>query len=140
MKILFDTNVLLDALLARDPFVADAVFLLEAVKSKKIGGFLSATTTDIHYLVRKQTKSSEKAIAAVAKLLKLLNVCLVDRNILEQAIALAGTDFEDNVQLACAISLELDAIVTRDDSGFSGSSVSIMSPTVLREWLLQQEE
>ena len=32
MKVLFDTNVLLDALLAREPFVTDAAFLLEAVE------------------------------------------------------------------------------------------------------------
>ncbi|WP_366931688.1 PIN domain-containing protein [Nostoc sp. NOS(2021)] len=33
MRVLFDTNVLLDALLAREPFVADAAFLLETVES-----------------------------------------------------------------------------------------------------------
>lgn len=52
IRVLFDTNVLLDALLAREPFVADAAFLLEAVDSRQITGFMSATTiTDVHYLV-----------------------------------------------------------------------------------------
>ena len=140
MRVLFDTNVLLDALLSRKPFVADAVFLLEAVKAKKISGFLSATTaTDIHYVVRKQTKSANKATAAVVKLMKLMNVCLVDRAILEQAIALSGTDFEDDVQLSCALSSGLDTIVTRDDAGFSTSPLLITSPTNLRKLLTQQE-
>ncbi len=52
MRVLFDTNVLLDALLAREPFVADAAFLLETVELGQVEGFMSATTvTDIHYLV-----------------------------------------------------------------------------------------
>jgi predicted nucleic acid-binding protein len=48
MRILFDTNVLLDALLAREPFVKDAALLLEAIESGQIEGFMSATTvTDV---------------------------------------------------------------------------------------------
>jgi predicted nucleic acid-binding protein len=48
MRVLFDTNVLLDALLAREPFVADAAFLLETVELGQVEGFMSATTvTDI---------------------------------------------------------------------------------------------
>lgn len=44
MRVLFDTNILLDALLAREPFVANAAFLLDAVESGRIEGFISATT------------------------------------------------------------------------------------------------
>ena len=60
MKVLFDTNVLLDAMLAREPFVADtAALLLNAVESGRVEGFMSATTiTDVHYLVGRQTKGS----------------------------------------------------------------------------------
>lgn len=79
MKILFNTNVLLDALLAREPFVADAVALLEAVESGAITGFMSATTvTDAHYLVFRQTKSAEVAITAVSRLLALMQICAVE--------------------------------------------------------------
>jgi predicted nucleic acid-binding protein len=53
MQILVDTNVLLDALLAREPFVADAAFLLEAIEAGQVIGFMSATTvTDVHYLLK----------------------------------------------------------------------------------------
>lgn len=137
MRVLFDTNVLLDALLERDPFAENAVFLLNAVKARKIDGFISATTvTDIYYLVRKRTKSSDKAFAAVINLLRLMSICPVDRLIIEAAASLTGTDFEDNIQLACAASLELDAIVTRDKAGFEASSILIMSSADL-ETLVQ---
>lgn len=136
MKVLFDTNVLLDAMLAREPFVADAAFLLNAVESGRIEGFMSATTvTDVHYLVGRQTKSSEAAIAAVTRLLALMEICAVDREVLEQAIALELPDFEDAVQIACAIELELEGIVTRDLNGFAGSPIPVLSPQELRNRL-----
>lgn len=139
MRVLFDTNVLLDALLAREPFVTDAAFLLEAVEAGRVEGFLSATTvTDVHYLVRRQTGNAETAIAAVVQLLALLEICTVDRSVLEQAIALGFDDFEDGVQVACAIAMRLEAIVTRDVNGFTGSPIPALSPEALRNRLLSQ--
>jgi predicted nucleic acid-binding protein len=137
MRILFDTNVLLDALLAREPFVEDAASLLEAIESGQIEGFMSATTvTDVHYLVGRQTRNPETAITAVTRLLELMEICTVDRNVLEQAIALEFPDFEDAVQVACAMALDLDAIVTRDVDGFRDSHISALSPRELRNRLV----
>ncbi|WP_404783887.1 PIN domain-containing protein [Altericista sp. CCNU0014] len=85
MRVLFDTNVLLDALLAREPFVEDAAFLLKGIESGQIEGFMSATTvTDVHYLVGRQTRSPETAITAVIRLLELMEICTVDRNVLNE--------------------------------------------------------
>lgn len=138
MRILFDTNVLLDALLARDPFLEDARVLFEAVEAGQLKGFISATTiTDIYYLVRRQTQSDEVTLAAVTRLLALMEICLVDRAVLEQAIALRFQDFEDAVQIACAITSRLDVIVTRDQAGFTGATIAVMSPRELSRRLVQ---
>ena len=132
MKVLFDTNVLLDAILARVPFVENAAYLLESVELEKIQGFISATTvTDIHYLVKRHTKSTEIAIATISKLLILMEICAVDRDVIQQAVDLELTDFEDAVQVASAMGGSLDAIVTRDVAGFIGSPIPIMSPEEL---------
>jgi predicted nucleic acid-binding protein len=144
MRVLFDTNVLLDALLAREPFVADAAFLMESVESGRVEGFISATTiTDVHYLVRRQTKSAEIAMTAVIQLMALMEVCAVDREVLEQALrfvkvgtALKLADFEDAVQVACAVVVGIEAITTRDEAGFAGSPIQVLSPKALRERLL----
>jgi predicted nucleic acid-binding protein len=132
MKVLFDTNVLLDAVLARVPFVENAAYLLESVELGKIQGFISATTvTDIHYLVNRHTKSAEIAIATISKLLILMEICSVDRDVIQQAVDLELSDFEDAVQVAAAMGDGLDAIVTRDVEGFVGSPILIMSPDEL---------
>jgi predicted nucleic acid-binding protein len=136
MRVLFDTNVLLDAILAREPFVADAIVLLQAVETGTIHGFMSATTiTDVHYLVGQQTKSAETAMTAVTQLLALMEICAVDRETLERAVSLELADFEDAIQIACAIGLSLDAIVTRDVSGFTGSPIPVLSPDALKSQL-----
>jgi predicted nucleic acid-binding protein len=137
MCVLFDTNILLNALLVREPFWADAAFLLEAVEAGRIEGFLSATTlTDIHYLVGRQTRNSETAITAVIRLLELLEICPVDRGVLEQAITLGLPDFEDSVQVACALTSGLDVIVTRDTNGFRDCPVTTLSSADLRNRLV----
>ncbi|MBW4571066.1 MAG: PIN domain-containing protein [Tolypothrix carrinoi HA7290-LM1] len=60
-------------------------------------------------------------------LLTTMQVCTVDRSILEAAISSSLPDFEDAVQLACAISENLNAIITRDPKGFAGATVAILS-------------
>lgn len=137
MRVLFDTNVLLDALLARDRFVVNSVALLEAIEAGRLVGFMSATTvTDVHYLVERQTKSAAVAMVAVTRLLALMEVCAVDRRVLEQAIALKLPDFEDAVQVACAVAIKIEAIVTRDLNGFTGSPILVLSPGDLRSRLM----
>jgi predicted nucleic acid-binding protein len=143
MRVLFDTNVVLDALLAREPFVADAAFLMESVESGRVEGFISATTmTDVHYLVKRQTKSAEIAMVAVIRLMALMEICVVDREVLEQALrfvrantALESADFEDAIQVACAIAVGAEAITTRDVAGFTGSLVPVLPPKALRDRL-----
>lgn len=138
MQILFDTNILLDAILIREPFATDATFLIVAVEQEQIIGFVSATTlTDVYYLVRRQTRSAEAAINAINELLTLMEICTVDRTVLEQAVIFNQDDFEDAVQIACAIRLGLDAIVTRDVTGFAGSRIPAMSPEDLRREIQQ---
>lgn len=62
MRVLIDTNIVLDFLLEREPFLNDANALLEALRLHKIEGYVTATTlTNIFYIVRKQTKSIERA-------------------------------------------------------------------------------
>jgi predicted nucleic acid-binding protein len=132
MKILFDTNVLLDFILEREPFFSDASILLTAVATEQIQGLATATTiTDIFYIVRRQTKSDHAALKAVQDILGLLDICSVNRSTIEQAIALELPDFEDAIQCACAIAELAEAVVTRDSSGFQGSRIPIYSPTQL---------
>lgn len=141
MKVLIDTNVILDILLEREPFLPEARAVLENIRIGRIIGYVTATTlTNIFYIVRRQTKSVERAKQAVSMTLTLMEISLVDRQILEQAFASNLTDFEDAVQEACAKLANLDGIFTRDREDFADSTVRIFSPGELLQVLSENVE
>ncbi|AVH71628.1 type II toxin-antitoxin system VapC family toxin [Nostoc sp. 'Lobaria pulmonaria (5183) cyanobiont'] len=128
MQILIDTNVVLDFLQEREPFVEDAAKLFAKIDAGEIEGFIAATTiTNIYYIVRKAA-GAIAAQDAIAQILTDLHICAVDRGILEQAITLNFQDFEDAVQCACGITHGVDAIVTRDVSGFISAGILVIAP------------
>jgi putative PIN family toxin of toxin-antitoxin system len=136
MRVLVDTNIILDDFLEREPFVEDATALMEAIESERIVGYVTATTlTNIFYIARRQTRSIELARQAVSETLTLMEVCLVDRAILEAAFASNLRDFEDAVQLACAMASRLDAIITRNAQDFAAATLPILSTSELLESL-----
>jgi predicted nucleic acid-binding protein len=135
VRVLIDTNVVLDFLLERNPFFAEAELIFQAIANGEIVVYISATTiTDIFYISRKHTNSIERARQAVTLTLSSMNICPVNRSVLQSALNSKLADFEDAVQLFCAIEQGLDAILTRDTQGFSGSSIPVLSP----QELLQQ--
>lgn len=136
MKILIDTNIILDFLLQREPFFQDAELLFKAIDDGKIVGYVTATTlTDIFYIARKHTSSIKQARQAIEEVLTVMCVCSVDRAILESALNSGFDDFEDAVQIFSAVAQNLDAIVTRDNRGFVSSPIPVLSI----QDLLQQE-
>ena len=80
MKIMCDTNIIIDVLLEREPFVESSYQVLTLCEQHKIDGFVSASSvTDIFYLVRKYTHSTEIAYQSVGKLLNIVKVCSVTK-------------------------------------------------------------
>lgn len=116
MRILIDTNVLLDVLLNRAPWVAHAAALWKACTDGQVTGYVCASSfTDIFYIARRLT-NLDRARIAVRLCLETFEVCSVNQSALQMAYGLPGSDFEDNVQIACAPQYALDAIVSTPTS------------------------
>jgi predicted nucleic acid-binding protein len=131
VKVLIDTNIILDLLLEREPFVETAIALFQQIELGNLDGSIAATTiTNIFYIVRK-SEGRDVALAAIHRLLIGLQFCAVDRQTVETALNLGLKDFEDSIQLACATLNQLDGIVTRDRKDFLDSNLPIYSPTEL---------
>jgi predicted nucleic acid-binding protein len=140
VRVLIDTNILLDFLLQREPFRQDAEELFQAINSGQVVGYVTASTlTDIFYIARRHTRSIEQARQAVSEILVVMVICPVNRPILESALASGIADFEDAVQIACAITQGLEAILTRDTQGFASSTIPVLSIRQLLEQLEQTE-
>jgi predicted nucleic acid-binding protein len=114
MNVLFDTNVVLDALLDREPWADPAAALFDRVEAGGLIGHLGATTvTTIHYIARRSV------------------VAPVNRAVLEGALALGFSDFEDAVLHEAGRLAGARTIVTRDPSGFSGATLRVLAPDTL---------
>jgi predicted nucleic acid-binding protein len=131
VKVLFDTNVVLDHLLGREPFVDAAEQLLSLVDCGSIDGVICSTTaTTIHYLASKAVGSSA-AIEYLRTLLAIFDVASVDRDVLQAALNAGFSDFEDAVLHAAACAVGAAAIVTRDGKGFAKSKLPVLTPNEL---------
>ena len=131
MKILFDTNIVLDLLLDRHPFSQNAQTLFSKVEKAEITGMLCATTvTTIHYLVQK-FYSKKNSHDIITSLLKLFEIAPVTRLVLSEALDSDDRDYEDSVLYKAAFHYGADVIVTRDRKGFDKSEIPVMNPKEL---------
>ena len=137
MKVLFDTNVLIDFLLDRAPFAEAATDLLSQVDRGEIQGVACANSfTTIFYLAQKAVGKSD-ARRHVSALLSLLEVAPVSRATLQQASDSPLSDYEDAVIAEAARQAGAQYIVTRNESDFARSPVPAYSPTALAGMIAQ---
>ncbi len=142
MEVLLDINILIDSLTQRQPFAKEADAVMQANDAGTITGWIAAfTAPTMFYLLRKelartmpQAQATLGAFSDVQTCLTVCQICTVDRLALEQALLLGGDDYEDNLQLACAMINNLDAIVTRDKK-FHASRIPVLSPSQLLQQL-----
>jgi predicted nucleic acid-binding protein len=131
LKILFDTNVVLDVLLNREPDAVEGIKLFGAVENKIIQGFLCATTiTTVDYLCTKAI-GRKPAKLAINALLELFSIAEVDRNVLVAAIESDFFDFEDAVLYQAGVYAGVDGFVTRNIKDFTLAERPIYKPSEL---------
>lgn len=131
MKILFDTNIVLDVLLARQPFLENSAKLFAKVEQGKIIGVLGATTiTTLYYLISKQLGKKETK-QVIGKLLNLFEIGPVDHFVLRTSLSMDFPDYEDAVLYQVAIHNETHGILTRDRQGFKKGTLPVYSPEEL---------
>lgn len=128
MKVLFDTNVILDVLLQRQPYDVAATKLMAAVETSRISGYLGATTVTTIFYLHAKASSSRDAKKAVDKLLQIFNVAPVNRNVLHMALNSDFKDYEDAVLHESGVSVSVDCIVTRNAKDFGKASLTVYEP------------
>jgi len=131
VRVLVDTNVVLDVLLDRRPFAEAAAQVFALVEESRIEGFLCATTvTTIDYLLG-QALAPAKAREALQRLLSLFEIAPVNRPVLEQALRSGIPDFEDAVLEQAGRLVAVNAIATRNVRDFENSTVTVFDPSEL---------
>lgn len=124
LRILADTNVILDYILKRQPWDRYAKQIVLACKNKVLTGCIAAhSVPNLFYILRKAYTIQERR-DILQDLCKLFAVEGIDKEILIRALDNADfKDFEDCLQMECARLFRADYIVSRNTEDFKNSVI-----------------
>ena len=136
MKLLIDTNIVLDVLLKREPFYKNAVKVMNLAQYDDVQEYVSASAvTDIYYIAYKQIKDRTFVLNLIKKLLMVVAVAAVSEQEIRNALETGWKDFEDAVQYSIALIGEMDGLITRNPKDYECSDVNIWSPEqIIKEY------
>ncbi len=135
MKVLIDTNIILDVLCNRGEFAEDSAKIFKLCEVKKISGYISALSIpNIVYIMRKEL-DGDKVKEILEKLTLIFDIVDLKADDLKKATMLDFKDYEDAIQSAQAARIKANYIITRNLKDFGNSKVTAIKPSELIERL-----
>jgi len=132
VKVLIDTNIILDIALNRKPFVEQAALLWRLAEQEEITACLSNTSiTDIFYIINKYA-GQEKARGFIADILDTFKLADIDEEGFREALNSGMNDFEDAVQYVICMHNSCEVLATRNKADY-GDRPGVLSPAELLE-------
>ncbi len=133
MKVLIDTNIILDVLCKREGLYNNSASVMRYCEINRITGVISALTVpNIVYIMQKEL-DAQKTKETVEKLALIFTVADLKGIDITRALSMNFKDFEDALQSACALRVKADYIVTRNIKDFANSRVEAITPEELLE-------
>lgn len=133
--VLLDTNIVLDFALERREFFEKSKELLLLINELKIPAFVTATTvTDIYYILKK-SKGHDLTVSFLKGLFDFIDICIVNKKSILNALNSEFHDFEDAVQSFSAFEIGLKTIITRNVSDFKNSNLNLLTPSIFIQQL-----
>jgi len=128
-KILLDTDIILDFFFDRKPYSEHAAKILSLSESNQIETYVTPVIiSNVYYLLRK-TASHAKVITQLRLLMSIIDVLVISKETILQAINSSFKDFEDALQNYSAESAKtIDIIVTRNVKDYKESALSVQTP------------
>ena len=131
VKILLDTNIILDIALARQPFFGESKQVLSLVEQGEVQGYISASTfSDLYYIICK-AKGRDSTLEFLRQLGTFCQVATVDNSVISIALTYNFKDFEVAIQYSTAVINLIDAIVTHNPRDFPVTTPRIVTPNQL---------
>ena len=130
MKVLIDTNILLDVILLREPHLELSKRVLQCCQSL-VDGYIAVHTFSNMFYVLHETEdfSIEDCRNTFNKLLYVFDVASLNKSDVIAAINNeAFDDLEDSMQNEASVSSGIDYIVTRNCKDFGKSTVPAITP------------
>ena len=128
MKVLLDTNIIIDNLARRDEN-KESLQIFDLCENGRLAGIVTTVTImDVMYILRKHLGAAELR-SAIQMLMQIMDVFPVQKNDISKTLFGGFTDFEDAVQASCAARAKADYIVTRNVKDFESSTVPAILPS-----------
>lgn len=134
IKVLFDTNIILDVALQREPFVKNSTKAVNLVGEKVVGFINVLTLVNTFYFARKEV-GIDKAREFIGDLLNCFELVNISKQVCIDALSSNFKDFEDAVQEYSAKNSDIQIIVTRNLKDFQNSQLHIFEPTKFIDWV-----
>ena len=129
MRVVIDTNIIMDIFLKREPFFQKSYEVFDLIVFDIVeGGVTANSITDIYYLLNRQFKDSEKSKSIILQINELLAIYDTTAIDISQALISEMTDFEDAVVASTAKREKADYIITRNIKDFERSAVKAVTP------------
>ena len=123
MRVLIDTEVLLDVALKREPFVRDSRQVLDWAESEPRQAAVAwHSLSNIFYLTG---PSAREFIQDLVRFVEVAPTCTKE---VQQALAFPMSDFEEALQASAALAFDAFFVVTRNAKDYKGSPVPAISP------------
>ena len=135
MKVLIDTNVILDVLYKREGFYEDSLKIWKLCETRKIDGYISALSIpNIVHILRREL-DPEKTLEVINNINLVFKIYDLKSEIIIQAAEKKAKDYEDALQMVTAQKLKANFIVTRNIKDFTDSKIIAVKPSELLERL-----
>lgn len=129
MRVLIDTNIILDVMLKRQPFYENGAKILKLSMKEDMQEFVSASAiTDIYYIVHKNLKDKEMVKELLRRLLRIVSIAAVSEDEIKTALKSGWNDFEDSVQYSVALLNDMEGLITRNVGDYKKAELPIWTP------------
>jgi predicted nucleic acid-binding protein len=131
VKVLLDTNIILDVALERQPYFEISKQVLLLVEQEQIEGYISASTfSDLYYIIRRG-RGRKWTMEFLNWLVTFCQIATVNEIVIKMSLNLNFKDFEDAIQYSTTVINQLDCLVTRNPQDFPVTSPRILTPSQL---------
>ena len=140
MKLLLDTNVVVDYLHVRKPFFEKARLLMILGYAQEFELWItSSQMTDLVYILTEGGKQQlmQEALQQLRELRHFVNVYATGENEVDKMLLTNWKDPEDFLLYQCALSLKADAIITRNSCDFEEHSVEVCNCNEFFDWVYE---
>lgn len=127
-KIFIDTDVILDFLIAREPFALEAARIFSLSEKNEISICTTGLVFSNAYYILRKLGTHKKVIEKLTQLARLIDIIGLSKAAVMQALGSEFGDFEDALQHYAALSERVKIIVTRNTKDYKHSQLAVLTP------------